>query len=389
MGSDSSSVEASSVRPYTNNLYMPVTSTRFDDERRETVTPSNRCSVRQTSRILKMGFAGIWSDIIPSSLPPIPRTGNFSAYDAENHIVYIGYGIANNDELLSDVWSLNTLTLQWSNVKLSGTLFSPRSGSRALFHDGKIIIFGGYSEPDYYSDLHFIDVSTGIVSPIETTGDLPQPRTSPILALYNNKFYVWGGYNGQWPSSLSVLDLNSLIWTEYPTEISGRTNIPFIQIDNIVYSYGGSRSGGLLLLDLDNNNVRVEKTRGAEPPYSVMGSGMVQIEKFLIFFGGRASSNWTLMYACDITKKWWFVFHVLPDGETVTYSDGTVSDTGIFMLPRIHDFGVIYEEQKRKIIAFLGAPERNPSPLFVVSVAPALSVIHLRDDMSDVLYATQ
>jgi hypothetical protein len=78
---------------------------------------------------------------------------------------------------------------------------------------------------------------------------------------------------------------------------------------------------------------------------------------------------------------WWFVFHVMPDGDSVSIADGSISEMGLFMLPRLHSFGMCYVQERREIMAFLGSPERDPPPLFVVSVGEALSVIHLREDM--------
>jgi hypothetical protein len=91
------------------------------------------------------------------------------------------------------------------------------------------------------------------------------------------------------------------------------------------------------------------------------------------------------MYACDVTRMWWFVFHIMPDGETVSLADGSVSQLGLFMLPRIHSCAICYAEEKRQIVAFLGYPEKDPPPLFVVSCGEALGVINLRDDMLSAL----
>jgi hypothetical protein len=60
------------------------------------------------------------------------------------------------------------------------------------------------------------------------------------------------------------------------------------------------------------------------------------------------------------------VFHVVPDGETVSIADEQISQSGLFMLPRIHSFGICCEERARQIIAFLGHPEKDLSPLFII-----------------------
>jgi hypothetical protein len=178
-----------------------------------------------------------------------------------------------------------------------------------------------------------------------------------------------------------VLDLTDMTWRQYPQGVLGRTCVPWVVVENILYSYGGSKGGGMLRLNLDTFEIEIRATIGVEPPPTVMGAGMVRIDNHLFFFGGRSDSEWTLAYACDIRRMRWFVFHVVPDGETVSLADGIVNDAGLFMLPRIHSFGFCYEKENREVIAFLGEPERDPPPFFRMALGEALSVINLREDM--------
>jgi hypothetical protein len=78
---------------------------------------------------------------------------------------------------------------------------------------------------------------------------------------------------------------------------------------------------------------------------------------------------------------WWFVFHVVPDEMTVTYADGKVDSVGLFMLPRMHSFCMVYVKERREIVSFMGAPLRDPPLLCVVGIGKALSAIHMREDM--------
>jgi hypothetical protein len=248
-----------------------------------------------------------------------------------------------------------------------------------------LVLFGGYSEPTYFANLHTIDVNTGEVALVKTNGCEPSPRSTPIVAIYSGKFFVWGGFNGDWPTELNVLDFTTMTWVQYPQEQAGRTAVPGVIVGNRLYSYGGSKSGGMLCINLDTFEIKTVSTIGTEPPSSVMGAGMVLVGKYLFFFGGRANNEWTLMYVCDVHKMWWFIFYVEPDGETVSVVDGSVSVVGLFMLPRIHSFGMCYVPETRQIVAFLGHPEKDPPPLFVVSCGEALSIINLRDDLLDAL----
>jgi hypothetical protein len=249
----------------------------------------------------------------------------------------------------------------------------------------QLVLFGGFSEPAYFGDLHTIDVDTGEVVLLDTSGESPAPRSTPVVIAYSNKLYIWGGFNGELPTELNVLDFPSKVWRRYDHNVSGRTALSYVLHEHTIYSYGSSKNGGMLMIDLEANEITTRQTTGAEPPSAVMASGMVQIGKYAFFFGGRANTHWTLMYACDLSKLWWFVFHVKADGESVSVTDGCVSESGLFMLPRIHSFSMCYVAKTRKIIAFLGNPETDPPPLFIVAVGDAMAVIHLRDDLLSAL----
>ncbi|OHS98207.1 Kelch motif family protein [Tritrichomonas foetus] len=395
MGPDQSRTavpQASFVRPYTNDLYMPVDASRMNNERGGMLPgPITNVKAVRSPNILKTAFTGIWSVITSLSLGPCPRTGHFYHYDEANQTTYIGYGLNSQSVPLFDCWALDHRTDVWREIKLKGNDITPRTGARCSMIGTHLVIFGGYCDPNYFADLHTIDVVSGEVALVKTQGQTPSERSTPIVAIYGQNFYVWGGFNGEFPSELNVLSFQNMTWKQYPqSDVAGRTAVPHAIIGNILYSYGGAKAGGMLMINLDTFQMCVKQTTGTEPPGNVMASGMVAIDRYLFFFGGKANSNWTLMYACDITRLWWFVFHVMPDGETVSIADGSVSEMGLFMLPRIHSFAVSYVRQARKIVAFLGHPEKDPPPLFTVSVGDALSIIHIREDMRDLLtYTTE
>ncbi|OHT09446.1 Kelch motif family protein [Tritrichomonas foetus] len=416
MGGDSSVATDQFSHPYCNDLYVPVGEPRMNSERKDASAPTNNLKLyERRPNLLKSAFSGIWSVRLPASIAPIPRTGHFYVYDQDEHRLFVGYGIDSQNQTMSDLWCLDTHTHKWNKIRLTGSIYSGRSGSRAIilknpnsnpnntnFNNNfandsdntetsqicRLIIFGGFAEQSYYADLHAIDImsdGTGIVSPISTTGEAPSPRSSPIFVKYEKYIYLWGGFNGEWPTSLHVLDLETLNWTEHPQDIAGRITVPGVILQNRYFAYGGSKSGGMIVLDFESRNILLTPTTGSEPPSGVLGSGMALVERYLFFFGGKAASNWTLMYACDIEKMWWFVFHVMPDGDTVSIADGTISELGLFMLPRIHSFAVCYVREMRQIMACLGAPEKDPPPLFIVNIGEAMGVIHLREDMLDMI----
>jgi hypothetical protein len=359
---------------------MPI-ATRYHHERDSISASHSSCRTSHRTKIVSTGFSGLWSVIAPNSLGPCPRTGHFTVYDEPNHLAYVGHGLTADNTTLFDCWVVDLFTLTWKRLPLHGETLPGRTGTRGALVGKHLVLFGGYSDPIYFGDLHTINIETGEVKVVVTTGPLPTSRSTPIVTAYSGRLYVWGGFNGAWPTELSVLDFSNMSWHVHEQNIAGRTAVPHIIVDNFLYSYGGSKSGGMIALNLDTFSMEVRPTAGAEPPRGVIGSGMVRAGRFAFFFGGRDVTRSTLMYACDLTRMWWFVFHVAPDGETVSAADGMISEAGLFLLPRIHSYGMCYLPQTKQIVAFLGAPEKEPPPFFMVDIGEAMAIINLRDDL--------
>lgn len=340
-------------------------------------------------KIIHTAFNGIWSVVAPERISPQSRSGHFTVVDEENQIAYIGYGTSSNGEPLCDFWAFDLSAYTWRNIKLVGNSASPRNGARAVLFNNKIYIFGGFFSGVYTNELQSIDIQTGTVTVLETKGDVPERRSVAIMGLYNGKIFVWGGYNGQWLNSIHILDINTMVWSTIPTNEKGRSGVPSVVVDYNLISYGGSHTDGLFTINMADPKIKIVPTTGFAPQSEVMNAGMVRANNLVFYFGGKdKNSNYTILYALDYDKKWWFIFHVKPDGESVTMLDGNVSDNGIFMLPRIHSFGVAYSKVHRTIVAFLGLPYSDPPNLFLISIGEALGFINLRNDMSDALRYT-
>jgi hypothetical protein len=199
-------------------------------------------------------------------------------------VTYVGHGATADSVPLFDLWALDTLTYRWTSVPLHGQILPGRSGARAALVGRHLIVFGGYSEPEYLADLHTIDIDTGEVALLETLGCPPSPRSTPVLAVHANRLYVWGGFNRTWPTELNVLDLDSLVWTQHPQELAGRTAVPSVRIGDFLYICGGSQTDGIVALNLLTCEMEPSETIGIQPARGVIGAAMVRIDSCLLFF---------------------------------------------------------------------------------------------------------
>jgi hypothetical protein len=263
----------------------------------------------------------------------------------------------------------------------------PRNGAQAVLLRNKLFVFGGFYEKAYFADPYMIDPGSGAIAPVKTSGDAPSARSTPIMAVADDgRLFLWGGYNGDWPSAIHVLNPMTLEWTAVASHEKGRTAVPSVKIGNRIFAYGGSNRPGLWVLDMTTSSISIVNASGVGPPPDSMKAGMVRVGRHVFFVGGRVKGEpeWTLLYALNTDRMWWFIFFVKPDGDSVTVRDGLVQN-GCFLLPRIHAFGMAYASSKRAITAFLGCPFTDPPRLFVVYIGEALSVINLRDDLRDML----
>ena len=356
------------------------------EEQGKTIQPHVSYEQRCNNKLLKVGFNGVWSVANPAiSNCPCSRIGHFHTYDPLTNKEYIGYGLDSKEHTLNDVWCIDLIKRKWEKVEITGYIPEPRTGSSAVFNKGIIYIFGGYSMPTYYADLHCINVNTGVCTQIQTTGSIPTPRTSPLLGYYNNKMYVWGGFDRTFPTELYTLDFTTMTWTSKDTNLTGRTTAPYTIIDSDLYSYGASRASTVLHIDLKNGFIEEIPCIGSCPPDSVQCAGMAATKEILFWFGGKSEADFGFVYAYDIRSSWWFIFQMRPDGESVSFNDGVIDEFGLFQIPHIWSYSMQYEHKTRELIGLFGFPMKEPPPIFIVGISEALGVIHLRDDMLSII----
>ena len=354
------------------------------------VEPDSFTNTQYRGDLFPTPYTGLWSIESPLGAGPSARTGHFTAYSSNGRVVYVGYGAKASKELANDVWALSTATNQWRKMRLSGTPVAPRSGATACMMGKYIVVFGGYTGNDtYVSDLHTIDTETGYVQMAPCQGPAPEGRSNAVIGIWNEKLFVWGGYNGSNCSTLDIMEFSSMTWRTQRTSVEGRPAAPFAQFGSKLYCYGGSTTGGFVCVDMETEQVSVVQGTGAPPNPEVTHSGMVRVENYLFYFGGKSKNVWTMVYACDMSRLWWFVFFVAPDNVTTTTADGRISSDGLFLLPHFSEFSTVYDRAKRQIYAFLGRPEKTPAPVFLLSVGEALGVLNLREDMSAMFQMTQ
>jgi hypothetical protein len=312
-----------------------------------------------------------WRIFYPNSLCPLSRRDNFYIDSPHHGGVFIGYGIHHKKKFLNDLWFYHKGTQKWRQIHLKGDVMKPRTGTRAAIIDNSIICFGGYSLGEYLSDLHVINVVTGVVSRLETTGPEPTPRTTPIVEQYNLKLFVWGGYSPQKHNELSVLDLATLEWKTHPQTIDSRTAIPHIVDGSKIISYGSSTSNNIIVIDMEACVMYTHVCTGQLPPSSTMKSSFVSAGKYAYFLGGNVTNrkdHLLKVYKYNINERNWSAFDTSYYMEGVPTPNGKIKK-GTFLMKQHVSSTLFFDETRNELCLTLGYPEVDPPCIYILNLS--------------------
>lgn len=378
--------ESSNAKPFKAEPYILI-EPHDDDSDMMTIPTTNSNTFSHTDKIYTMGFNAKWSMFLPNSITPRPRTSHFMVYLPDKNEAICGYGIDGKDSLLNDLWSLDLNQMKWKQINYDNQTIIPRNGTTAVLVGSKIYLFGGFSGNSYLSDLHTINLSDFKVEHITFQNAISPPgRIGHVIAEYNGKILIWGGYNGDWLSDLWIYDTVLNSWREIQTDVKGRTSAAFASHKDFLYIFGAAATDALLRFSWITEKIELIKTTGTSPPSELSAASMIAVDRFLLLFGGKLEKKkFGLMYGFDTVKNKWFVFHVVPDGVSTVLVDGMIDKNGQFMVPRIWSASIVYRVNKRDVVLFLGAPLLEPPNLCVVELGDALSVLHLQNDLLQIL----
>jgi hypothetical protein len=147
--------------------------------------------------------------------------------------------------------------------------------------------------------------------------------------------------------------------------------------------YGGITGTPMAIFDPETGGFKAMPCVGVEPGAELSHASLVSADEYIFLVGGDARTKYMHLYALDVKRKWWFAFHVRPDNETLSVSDGVVNRLGLFMLPREHSVSIVYSPRERQLVCAMGSRLIDPPPVFTIAIGEALGALHLRNDMLD------
>ncbi|KAF5729427.1 hypothetical protein HS088_TW21G01592 [Tripterygium wilfordii] len=128
------------------------------------------------------------------------------------------FGGRSGSKRLGDFWVLDTDIWQWSELTSFGDLPSPRDFSAAsAIGNRRIVMYGGWDGKKWLSDVYVLDTMSLEWMELAVSGTLPPPRCGHTATMVEKRLLVYGGRGGGGPIMGDLWALKGLIEEEIET----------------------------------------------------------------------------------------------------------------------------------------------------------------------------
>ena len=313
-----------------------------------------------------------------------PRFGQCYAHHPKSNLFFFGFGQGSNNALFTDIAVFDPATLRFKVFMAQAG--QARLNASATIVDDHMYIFGGNVGSNYLNEFIRIDLSTKEIEQLPIDDEnAPSARSSAVIAHHNNRIFIWGGNQGLMvDNDIHVYDIPSKRWAKVSTPIQGLFEPGYTQKDQYCYMFGSSSCYNILRLDMENYKIDQLKPSGATPQTTINHPSLVAASNFILCFGGSSNYLYSHLFAYDISKNWWFVFHVKPTNESK--KNGEITNLGLFKIPRQDSQAAFYDEETRTVYYMFGNRLEQDLPIYEFKVGKALAVLNDEDDLSQMLY---
>ncbi|KAD2805962.1 hypothetical protein R6Q59_027963 [Mikania micrantha] len=154
---------------------------------------------------------------------PEAREGHSAALIGKRLFIFGGCGKSIDtlvEEYFDDLYILNTETMVWKRMAITGIPPSKRNSHTCVSWTNKIIVIGGEDTQNYYlSDVQMLDTDTLTWTKLVTNGELLPPRAGHTTIALGKNLFVFGGFTDAEDlyDDLYMLDLETFKWTKVMT----------------------------------------------------------------------------------------------------------------------------------------------------------------------------
>ncbi|KAJ9175422.1 hypothetical protein P3X46_013979 [Hevea brasiliensis] len=128
------------------------------------------------------------------------------------------FGGRSGSKRMGDFWVLDTDIWQWSELTSFGDLPSPRDfAAAASIGNRKIVMYGGWDGKKWLSDVYVLDTISLEWMELSVTGALPPPRCGHTATMVEKRLLIYGGRGGGGPIMGDLWALKGVIEEEIET----------------------------------------------------------------------------------------------------------------------------------------------------------------------------
>lgn len=318
-----------------------------------------------SNELAKIPFGATWENIMPDGFVPKPKNGQTILYCQEDKSIIFAYGHNEDDTFSSSFYQYSLNDNKWNPLTISNV--TPRTGCGSVIVGRKIWFFGGSTKTSYVRDLHCVDLETKTAIYPETTGEIPPACAVPLLAYSHPNLIVWASMTGSNPSSFHVLNTETYVWKEIPTDHVYRQGAYGTVIDDTMYVIGSSCPNTVLAIDLKEFTFKVVHTVGDEPPGGFDGLTTTAVVKSLLCVPKAGEGALTNAYTFDSERTSWS-----------SYSIGLGGAVGL-------PVKIFYIDEERIVILILSDPEEASFRICKLQIGRAMAKINHRIDLVSLL----
>ncbi|XP_042462987.1 protein GLUTELIN PRECURSOR ACCUMULATION 3-like isoform X2 [Zingiber officinale] len=218
------------------------------------------------------------------------------------------FGGRSGSKRVGDFWMLDTDIWQWSELTSFGDLPSPREfAAVSAIGNRKIVMYGGWDGKKWLSDVYIMDTMSLEWMELSITGSAPPPRCGHSATMVEKRLLIFGGRGGSGPIMGDLWALKGIIdeenetpgWTQL--KLPGQTPSPrcghtITSGGHYLLLFGGHGTGGWLsrydvyhndCIILDRVSVQWKRLATSnDPPAPRAYHSMTSIGSRYLLFGG-------------------------------------------------------------------------------------------------------
>ncbi|GAB2229413.1 hypothetical protein Droror1_Dr00023553 [Drosera rotundifolia] len=170
-----------------------------------------------------------WSELTSFGYLPSPR--DFAAAAPIGNQKIVMYGGWDGKKWLSDAYMLDTISLEWTELSISGSIPPPRCGHTATMVEKRLLVYGGRGGGSIMGELWALkgiieeENETAGWTQLKLPGQAPSARCGHSVTSAGHYLLLFGGHGtGGWLSRYDiyyndcvVLDRVSVQWKRLPT----------------------------------------------------------------------------------------------------------------------------------------------------------------------------